>query len=90
MNKQELIDSVAKNTKLSKKDTLAALNALTVAIVETVKKGEKVTITGFGTFSAIKRAARSGRNPQTGKVLKIAARKAPKFSVGKVFKEAVK
>jgi len=90
MNKQELIDKVAKIAGLSKKDTQAIVDAVTETIVDEVQKGEKVTLVGFGTFSSVKREARVGRNPQTGKCLKIAARKAPKFSAGKGFKETVK
>ena len=90
MNKQELVDKVAKKTGLQKKETQAAIDAMTETVMETVKKGDKVTLVGFGTFSSVKRAARNGRNPQTGKAMKIAARKAPKFSAGKNFKEKVK
>ncbi|MDR0454478.1 MAG: HU family DNA-binding protein [Deferribacteraceae bacterium] len=90
MNKQELVDKVAKKAEVPKKNTQAVIDAMTEAIMETVKKGDKVTLVGFGTFSSIKRAARTGRNPQTGKEIKIAARKAPKFSAGKSFKEKVK
>lgn len=90
MNKQGLMDSVAKKAKISKKDALAIIDAVTTTIMDTVKKGDKVTLVGFGTFSSIKRKARKGRNPQTGKEINIAARKSPKFSAGKVFKEKVK
>ena len=90
MNKQELIESVAKKAKLTKKDAGAVLDATIDAIIGAVKKGDKVTLVGFGTFSVVKRAARNGRNPQTGKPLKIAAHKAPKFSAGKNFKEKIK
>ena len=90
MNKQELIDKVAKKAEITKKDARAVLDATISAIMEAVKKGDKVTLVGFGTFSQVKRAARNGRNPATGKPLKIAARKAPKFTAGKNFKEKVK
>ncbi|MDR0453599.1 MAG: HU family DNA-binding protein [Deferribacteraceae bacterium] len=90
MNKQELIDKVAKKAGISKKDTQAVIDTITEAIMETVKKGDKVTLVGFGSFSSVKRAARNGRNPQTGKTIKIPARKAPKFSAGISFKEKVK
>ena len=90
MNKQELIDKVAKKAEITKKDTQAAIDATIEVIMDAVKKGDKVTLVGFGTFSSINRAARNGRNPQTGKTMKIAARKAPKFSAGKNFKEKVK
>ena len=90
MNKQGLIDKVAKVAGFTKKDTLSVIDAITGTIMNTVKQGEKVTLVGFGTFSSVKRAARTGRNPQTGKAIKIAARKAPKFTAGKSFKETVK
>ena len=90
MNKQELVDKVAKKAEITKKDTQAAIDAMTEAIIDAVKKGGKVTLVGFGTFSSIKRAARKGRNPQTGKPINIPARKSPKFSAGKVFKDKVK
>jgi DNA-binding protein HU-beta len=90
MNKQELIDKVAKKAGISKKDTQTVIDTTIEAIVEAVKKGDKVTLVGFGSFSSVKRTARNGRNPQTGKTIKIPARKAPKFSAGKSFKEKVK
>ena len=90
MNKNELADKVATKAKITKKEAQAATNALTEAIMEAVKKGDKVTLVGFGTFSAVKRAARNGRNPQTGKAMKIPSRKSPKFTAGKTFREKVK
>ncbi|MDR0453748.1 MAG: HU family DNA-binding protein [Deferribacteraceae bacterium] len=90
MNKQELIDKVVKNVDISKKNALITIDAMTEVIMETVKKGDKVTLVGFGSFSSIKRAARKGRNPQTGQEIKISAKKTPKFSAGKNFKEIVK
>jgi DNA-binding protein HU-beta len=90
MNKQELVDKVAKKAEVSKKDTQTVIDTISEVIIETVKKGDKVTLVGFGSFSSIKRAARKGRNPQTGKEIKIAARKAPKFTAGKNFKDLVK
>ena len=90
MNKQELVDKVAKKAGVSKKDTQAVIDAVTGTVMDAVKSGNKVTLVGFGTFSSVKRAARNGRNPQTGKTIKIAARKAPKFTAGKNFKEKVK
>ena len=90
MNKQELVDSVAKKAKITKKDAQATIDAAIEAIIDAVKKGDKVTLVGFGTFSSVKRAARNGRNPATGITMKIAARKSPKFSAGKNFKEKVK
>jgi DNA-binding protein HU-beta len=87
MNKEELLTEVAKKTKLTKKDADKVLSALIDTIQMTVKKGDKVTLVGFGTWERRQRAARTGRNPQTGKELKIAAKKVPAFSAGKKFKE---
>ena len=89
MNKTELIEAVAKQAKISKADAGKAVNAITSSITKALKKGDSVTLIGFGTFKVTKRAARTGRNPQTGKELKIAARKAPGFSAGKGLKDAV-
>jgi len=89
MNKGDIIDVVAKTT-CSKVEAVKAVNAFLEAIKKTLKKGEKVTLVGFGTFSVAKRSARKGRNPQTGKPLKIAAKKVPKFKAGKALKDAVK
>jgi DNA-binding protein HU-beta len=90
MNKQELIDKVAKKAGLTKKDVQAVIDLTVESVMDAVKKGDKVTLVGFGTFSQIKRAARKGRNPQTGKEITIAARKSPKFTAGKAFKDKVK
>ncbi|MBQ9442795.1 MAG: HU family DNA-binding protein [Lachnospiraceae bacterium] len=89
MNKSELVEAIAKKADLSKKDAEAALNALTDAVGKALKKGDKVQLVGFGTFETVKRAARTGRNPQTGKEIKIAASKAPKFKAGKALKDLV-
>jgi DNA-binding protein HU-beta len=89
MNKEELVQEVAKKTKISQKQVEETLSTLVETIVKTVAKGKKVTLIGFGTFEPRKRAARTGRNPQTGKELKIAAKTVPAFSAGKKFKEAV-
>ena len=89
MNKTELIATVAEKAELSKKDSEKALKAFVDVITEELKKGEKVQIVGFGTFEVSERAAREGRNPQTGKTMKIAACKAPKFKAGKALKDAV-
>ena len=89
MNKEELVNAVATKTKLSKKDTEATVNAMVQAVSDALAKGDKVTLVGFGTFQVRERAAREGRNPRTGGVLKIAARKAPAFAAGKGLKEAV-
>ncbi len=90
MNKEELVAEVAKVAKVSKKEAYEVLTATIDTIEKSVKKGEKVTLVGFGTFEPRKRAARTGRNPQTGKEIKIAARTVPTFSAGKKFKELVK
>ena len=90
MNREELVAEIAKSAKVSKKDAAAVLTATIETIEKTVKKGGKVTLVGFGTFEARKRAARTGRNPQTGKEIKIAAKTVPAFSAGKKFKELVK
>ncbi len=90
MNKEELVKAVATSTKVSQKNTAEIIGAITEAIEKSVSKGKKVTLVGFGTFEARKRAARVGRNPQTGKEIKIAAKTVPAFSAGKKFKELVK
>ena len=90
MNKEELVKEIAKKTKLSQKVSSDVLSATLEVIQKTVAKGKKVTLVGFGTWEARKRAARTGRNPQTGKELKIAAKTVPAFSAGKTFKELVK
>ncbi|MDY6359103.1 MAG: HU family DNA-binding protein [Cyanobacteriota bacterium] len=90
MNKEELVAEISKSAKVSKKDAANVLAAAIETIEKTVKKGGKVTLVGFGTFEARKRAARTGRNPQTGKEIKIAAKTVPAFSAGKKFKELVK
>ena len=90
MNKEELVHEISKKAKVTQKDAGEVLNALVDTIQKTVAKGKKVTLVGFGTWEARKRAARVGRNPQTGKELKIAAKTVPAFSAGKSFKELVK
>ena len=87
MNREELVAEIAKSAKVSKKDAAAVLTATIETIEKTVKKGDKVTLVGFGTFASKHRAARNGRNPQTGKAIKIAAKNVPSFSAGKGFKE---
>ena len=89
MNKAELVAAIAAKTELSKKDSEKALKAFIDVVAEELKKGEKVQLVGFGTFEVAKRAAREGRNPQTGKAMKIAASKAPKFKAGRGLKDAV-
>ena len=90
MNKEELVKEVAKKSKLSQKAVADVLAATLETVEKTVAKGKKVTLVGFGTFEPRKRAARMGRNPQTGKELKIEAKTVPAFSAGKKFKELVK
>ncbi|MCR5800752.1 MAG: HU family DNA-binding protein [Lachnospiraceae bacterium] len=89
MNKGELVAAIAKETGLSKKDAEGALKAFTDTVTKQLKKGDKIQLVGFGTFEVVKRAAREGRNPQTGKAMKIKASKAPKFKAGKALKDAV-
>lgn len=89
MNKSELVAAIAAKTELSKKDSEKALKAFIEVVTEELKKGDKVQLVGFGTFEVAKRAAREGRNPQTGKSMKIAASKAPKFKAGKALKDEV-
>ena len=89
MNKEELVQEVARKTKTSQKQVAEILSTTIQTIEKTVAKGKKVTLVGFGTFEPRKRAARTGRNPQTGKELKIPAKTVPAFSAGKKFKELV-
>ncbi len=89
MNKTELIAAMAVQAGLSKKDSEMALKAFTDVVTDALKKGDKVQLVGFGTFEVSERAAREGRNPQTGKTMKIAASKAPKFKAGKALKDAI-
>ena len=89
MNKTELIEAIAKESQLSKKDAEAALSAYTTVVTKALKKGDKVTLVGFGTYEVRKRAARTGKNPQTGETIKIAAAKIPAFKPGKGLKDAV-
>ena len=89
MNKTELIAAVAESAEISKKDSEKALKAFVDIVTAELKKGEKVQMVGFGTFEVSERAAREGRNPQTGATMKIAACKAPKFKAGKALKDAV-
>ena len=89
MNKTELIAAVAEKAELSKKDAEKAVKALTEAVAEELKKGGKVQLVGFGTFEVSERAAREGRNPQTGAAMKIAASKMPKFKASKALKDMI-
>ena len=88
MNKGDLINEVAKAT-CSKACAVKGVDGFLGAVKKALKKGERVTLVGFGTFSVAKRSARKGRNPQTGKEIKIAAKKVPKFTAGKLLKDAV-
>ena len=89
MNKTELVAAIAEEAEISKKDSEKALKALIDVVSEQLKKGDKVQLVGFGTFEVSERAAREGRNPQTGKTMKIDACKAPKFKAGKALKDAI-
>lgn len=89
MNKTELIAAIAERAEISKKDSEKAVKAFIDVVTEELKKEEKVQLVGFGTFEVSKRAARTGKNPQTGKAIKIPATKAPKFKAGKALKDTV-
>lgn len=89
MNKSELIAAIAAKTEVSKAAAEKSLNATIEAIAETLAQGEKVQLVGFGTFSVKERAERTGRNPQSGETIKIAASKAPAFTAGKALKDQV-
>ncbi|MEE3348636.1 MAG: HU family DNA-binding protein [Candidatus Gastranaerophilaceae bacterium] len=89
MNKEELVQEVSKKAKVSQKEAAEVIGAWVETIQKTVSKGKKVTLVGFGTFESRKRAARTGRNPQTGKEIKIPAKTVPAFSAGKKFKTIV-
>jgi DNA-binding protein HU-beta len=90
MNKADLIAAIAKDTCLTKTDVTKVLDSLVENVTKMLKKNERVTLVGFGTFGVSKRKARAGRNPQTGEPIKIAGRKVPKFTAGKELKEAVR
>ncbi|MGA7595298.1 MAG: HU family DNA-binding protein [Gallionella sp.] len=89
MNKSDLVDAIAKSADLSKAAAARALDATVDSIKKALKKGDTVSLVGFGTFKVGKRAARNGRNPRTGATIKIKAAKVPKFSAGKGLKDAV-
>ena len=89
MNKTELIAAIADKAELSKKDSEKALKAFIDVVTDELKKDHKVQLVGFGTLEVSERAARTGRNPQTGNVMEIAASKAPKFKAGKALKDAI-
>jgi DNA-binding protein HU-beta len=88
MNKADLVSEIAKVVS-KKKEAVAAVKTFMETIAGALKKGEKVNLVGFGSFSVAKRKARNGRNPQTGKTMKIKAKKVPKFSPGKLLKDAI-
>jgi DNA-binding protein HU-beta len=89
VNKAEIVARVARDCGLSKSDANRAVDSLLDTVTRALKKGDKVTLVGFGTFAISRRKARTGRNPQTGAPLKIPARRAPRFAAGKELKEAV-
>ncbi len=89
MNKTELVAAVAAEAQISKKDADKAVKAFTDVVSDELKKGGKVQLVGFGTFEVVERAAREGRNPKTGKSMKIKASKSPKFKAGKALKDMV-
>ena len=90
MTKADLVDKMAKDADIAKVAAGKALDSLIDAVTRTLKKGDKVALIGFGTFSVGKRKARTGRNPQTGAAIKIPARKVPRFSAGKTLKDALR
>lgn len=90
MNKTELISAMAEKAEISKKDAEKALTAFTNVVTDALVDGDKVQLVGFGTFEVVERAARTGRNPQTGETIAIAASKSPKFKAGKALKDTVK
>ncbi|MEO5569991.1 MAG: HU family DNA-binding protein [Bacteroidia bacterium] len=90
MNKADLVDAMSSEAKITKADAQRALDAFLTVTSKSLKKGEKVTLVGFGTFSVARRAARTGRNPQTGKEIKIAAKKVAKFKAGSELASKVK
>ena len=89
MNKSDLVDAIAKSADISKAAAARALDSTVESITKALKKGDTVSLVGFGTFKVGKRAARNGRNPRTGETIKIKAAKVPKFSAGKGLKDAV-
>lgn len=89
MNKSELIEHIAKQADISKAAATRALEAFLAGVTKSLKKGDSVTLVGFGTFAVTKRAARNGRNPRTGATIKLKAAKVPKFRAGKALKDAV-
>lgn len=90
MNKAEIVARMAKDSGLTKADALRALDALLESVTKALRKGEKVTLVGFGTFGVGRRKARSGRNPQNGAPIRIPARRVPRFAAGKELKAAIR
>ncbi|MGB9721648.1 MAG: HU family DNA-binding protein [bacterium] len=90
MTKAQLIDAIAKKAKISRKAAGAAIDTFVESVTSALKKGDKVTLVGFGTFSAAKRKARTAKNPQTGELIKVPAKRVPKFKAGRELKSAVK
>jgi DNA-binding protein HU-beta len=89
MTKKDLVDKIAVGAGIKKTQAEKAIDALVAAVKDSLKKGDRVTVTGFGTFSVVQRKARTGRNPRTGKEIKIAAKKAPKFSPASSLKNSL-
>lgn len=90
MTKAQLIDAIAKKAKISKKAAGTAIDTFVESVTAALKKGDKVTLVGFGTFLAAKRKARTAKNPQTGEMIKVPAKRVPKFKAGRELKSAVK
>ena len=90
MTKADLVERIAKEAKITKKAAETALDSFTAGVRDSLKKGKRVSLVGFGTFSVGKRAARNGRNPQTGEAIKIKAAKVPRFKAGKTLKDAIR
>jgi DNA-binding protein HU-beta len=90
MTKAEFVARIAKDAKISKRAAEAALDSFVAGVRDSLKKGKRLSLVGFGTFSVSRRAARNGRNPQTGEAIKIRAAKVPKFKAGKALKDAVR
>jgi DNA-binding protein HU-beta len=90
MTKAELVERMAKDAKITKKAAEAALDSFTMCVRDTLRRGKRVSLVGFGAFAVGRRAARNGRNPQTGETIKIKAAKVPKFKAGKALKDALR
>ncbi len=90
MTKAELVERMAKEAKITKRAAEAALDSFTAGVRDSLKRGKRVSLVGFGTFAVGRRAARNGRNPQTGETIKIKASKVPKFKAGKALKDAIR